>query len=211
MLARIQREAQETLERARRERERMLSRPEIDRAASSEAERVIDTAKAQAREIRLEAEHFVDGKLASLEVGLQKMIALVQSASGSFTDFADPRWILGQDFLQLLQDEKPAGRFPEQMTGLFNPAEWGVHVRGSCIFLKRAAAQPGKQYPDYGCNFEVFTNPDFLELETLGPVVDLQRVFGNPANPKLLMDDGLHPNIEGQRAIVKALVERLTE
>ena len=92
----------------------------------------------------------------------------------SFTDFADPRWILGQDFLQLLQDEKPAGRFPEQMTGLFNPAEWGVHVRGSCIFLKRAAAQPGKQYPDYGCNFEVFTNPDFLELETLGPVVDLQ-------------------------------------
>ena len=92
----------------------------------------------------------------------------------SFTDFADPRWVLGQDFLQLIHDKKPAGRFPEQMTGLFNPAEWGVHVRGSCIFLKRAAAQPGKQYPDYGCNFEVFTNPDFLELETLGPVVDLQ-------------------------------------
>ena len=92
----------------------------------------------------------------------------------SFTDFADPRWVLGQDFLQLIHDKKPAGRFPEQMTGLFNPSEWGVYVRGSCIFLKRAAAQPGKQYPDYGCNFEVFTNPDFLELETLGPVVDLQ-------------------------------------
>jgi hypothetical protein len=92
----------------------------------------------------------------------------------SFTDFADSRWIIGQDFLQLLQDEKPAGRFPEQMTGLFNPAEWAVYVRGNCVFLKRAAVQPGKQYPDYGCNFEVFTNPDFLELETLGPVVDLQ-------------------------------------
>ena len=92
----------------------------------------------------------------------------------SFTDFTDPRWILGQDFLQLIHDEKPAGRFPEQMIGLFNPAEWGVYVRGSCVFLKRAAAQPGKQYPDFGCNFEVFTNPDFLELETLGPLVDLQ-------------------------------------
>jgi hypothetical protein len=91
----------------------------------------------------------------------------------SFTDFTDRRWILGQDFLQLLQDEKPAGRFPEQMSGLFNPAEWGVYVCGSFVFLKRATVQTGKQYPDYGCNFEVFTNPDFLELETLGPVVDL--------------------------------------
>ncbi|HEY8200616.1 MAG TPA: hypothetical protein VII47_04615, partial [Actinomycetota bacterium] len=90
VLARIQREAQETLERARRERDRMLCRAEIDRAASAEAERVIDTAKAQAREIRLEAEHFVDGKLASLEVGLQKMLALVQSASTSFTDVSGP-------------------------------------------------------------------------------------------------------------------------
>jgi lysophospholipase L1-like esterase len=41
------------------------------------------------------------------------------------------------------------------------------------------------------------------------PLVDLQRVFGNPANPKLLMDDGLHPSIEGQKAIVRALVEIL--
>jgi hypothetical protein len=90
VLARIQREAQETLERARHERDRMLSRPEIDRAASVEAERVIETAKSQARDIRFEAEHFVDGKLASLEVGLQKMLALVQSASSSFTDVSGP-------------------------------------------------------------------------------------------------------------------------
>jgi hypothetical protein len=86
VLARIQREAQETLERARQERERMLSRPEIENAASLEADRVIEMAKAQARDIRLDAEHFVDGKLASLEVALQKMVALVQSASASFVD-----------------------------------------------------------------------------------------------------------------------------
>jgi hypothetical protein len=28
-------------------------------------------------------------------------------------------------------------------------------------------------YPDFGCNFEVFTNPEFLELESLGPRVQL--------------------------------------
>ncbi|NQU09456.1 SGNH/GDSL hydrolase family protein [bacterium] len=41
------------------------------------------------------------------------------------------------------------------------------------------------------------------------PVVDLQRVFGRPANPRLLMADGLHPNLAGQQAIVRALVAKL--
>jgi len=92
----------------------------------------------------------------------------------SFTDFTDSRWILGKDYLQLIHQAKPSGRFPEQMSGLFNPAEWGAYVRGACVFLKRATVQAGRQYPDFGCNFELFTNADFLELETLGPVVDLE-------------------------------------
>ena len=27
-----------------------------------------------------------------------------------------------------------------------------------------------KTYPDFGCSFETFTNADFLEMETLGPM-----------------------------------------
>jgi hypothetical protein len=38
---------------------------------------------------------------------------------------------------------------------------------------KRAAVISGAKYFDFGCNFEVFTNPDYLELETLGPLVEL--------------------------------------
>jgi hypothetical protein len=91
----------------------------------------------------------------------------------SFTDFTDPRWILGQEFLQLLHSPNPAGRFLEQMSGLFNPAGWGAYFRDGYLFLKRTAVLVDAAYPDFGCNFEIFTNPDFLELETLGPVVDL--------------------------------------
>lgn len=91
----------------------------------------------------------------------------------SFTDFSDPRWHLGREFLQLKQQENPSGRFREQMSGLFNIAEWGAYYRSGDLFLKRATLIPGATYPDYGCNFEVFTNPEFLELETLGPVVAL--------------------------------------
>ncbi len=91
----------------------------------------------------------------------------------SFTDFSDSRWKMGREFLQLEQQQKPAGRFPEQMSGLFNPAEWGAYYRSGSLFLKRAKLIPGANYPDFGCNFEIFTNPEFLELETLGPIVDL--------------------------------------
>jgi len=91
----------------------------------------------------------------------------------SFTDFADSRWRLGTEFIQLLQQSNPSGRFQEQMTGIFNPAGWGAYFREGTVFLKRARVAPGAEYPDSGCNFEIFTNSEFLELESLGPKVQL--------------------------------------
>jgi hypothetical protein len=91
----------------------------------------------------------------------------------SFTDFADARWRLGTEFIQLRQQSNPAGRFQEQMTGIFNPAGWGAYFLNGTVFVKRAPVTPGARYPDFGCNFEVFTNPEFLELESLGPKVQL--------------------------------------
>ena len=41
------------------------------------------------------------------------------------------------------------------------------------------------------------------------PVVDLQPVFGNPADPSLLLSDGLHPSLAGQRAIATVLIRCL--
>lgn len=92
----------------------------------------------------------------------------------SFTDFADPRWALGTEYIQLEQQANPAGRFPEQMTGIYNPAGWGAYFVDGMLFVKHAPASPDAAYPDFGCNFEVFTNPEFLELETLGPKVRLE-------------------------------------
>ena len=91
----------------------------------------------------------------------------------SFTDLADPRWRFGTEFVQLLQSANRAGRFEEQMTGIFNPFGWGAYFVGSTLFVKRAPVIKGATYPDFGCNFEVFTNREFLELETLGPKVVL--------------------------------------
>jgi lysophospholipase L1-like esterase len=43
------------------------------------------------------------------------------------------------------------------------------------------------------------------------PVVDLQDAFGTPPPPELLLPDGLHPSLAGQKTIVRALVETLSK
>jgi len=91
----------------------------------------------------------------------------------SFTDLADSRWILGTEYVQLQQQRNFTGRFPEQMTGVYNPAGWGAYFWNGTLFIKSAPVTAGASYPDFGCNFEIFTNPDFLELESLGPKVQL--------------------------------------
>ena len=42
-----------------------------------------------------------------------------------------------------------------------------------------------------------------------GKIIDVQSVFGNPPSSELLLDDGLHPSLQGQKTIVTALVETL--
>jgi acyl-CoA thioesterase-1 len=42
------------------------------------------------------------------------------------------------------------------------------------------------------------------------PVVDLQRVFGDPVDRDLLLPDGLHPSLAGQVAIVTALIRQFS-
>ena len=92
----------------------------------------------------------------------------------SYTDFSDPRWTLGASYIQLQQMANPQGRFREQMGGIYNSSGWGAYFRRGLLFVKRAAVIAGAQYPDFGCNSEVFTNSDFIELETLGPLVELR-------------------------------------
>jgi hypothetical protein len=62
---------------ALRERDRMVARTEIVAAASREADKIIEDAKNRARQIRIEAEDYVDAKLASFEVVLHKTLGAV--------------------------------------------------------------------------------------------------------------------------------------
>jgi len=92
----------------------------------------------------------------------------------SYTDLADPRWKLGTKYIQLQQESNPVGRFKSQMGGIYNPSGWGAYFRQGHLFVKRADVRKGSTYPDFGCNFELWTDSCSLELETLGPLQNLE-------------------------------------
>ena len=90
-----------------------------------------------------------------------------------YTDLADPRWRIGTKYLQLHQASNSASKFNEQMIGIFSPFGWGAYFRRGHLFVKKAHVEKGAKYPDFGCNFEIYTDEHSLELETLGPLQNL--------------------------------------
>jgi hypothetical protein len=89
----------------------------------------------------------------------------------AFTDLSDPRWKFTKKYMVLRQD--PADPVPQKL-GTWNAKTWGAYLLNGEMFVKKYTALAGpREYPDYGCSYETFTNVDILELETLGPLTQL--------------------------------------
>ena len=89
----------------------------------------------------------------------------------SFTDLTDPRWSVGRRLIRMTPDP---GRECPQKIGIANRQGWCAFVRGSDVFVKRFHHDPSADYPDYGCNNELYVAGHFMEIETLGPLQLLQ-------------------------------------
>lgn len=57
--------------------------------------------------------------------------------------------------------------------GYFNSHGWLGYAYDDTLFIKRFGVRRNEDYPDFGCNSEVYTNHRFTEIESLGPLVDL--------------------------------------
>lgn len=77
-LAKARREAEDIVDAGRQQAERMVERTEVVREARRRSQHVIDDAEAQARALKHEAEDYVDQKLASFEVVLDRTMQAVQ-------------------------------------------------------------------------------------------------------------------------------------
>ncbi|MDP9068894.1 MAG: hypothetical protein M3N53_11200 [Actinomycetota bacterium] len=77
LMARARKEAERIVTEAAEQRDRLLSRTQIVHAAQRESERLLDEAKERCARMRLEAEDYIDQKLAAFEILLNKTLTVV--------------------------------------------------------------------------------------------------------------------------------------
>jgi hypothetical protein len=116
----------------------------------------------------------------------------------------DPRWVWARTFVGLRQDPKAGpNKFGMPVAG-----GWAAYVWNGLAFVKRFALEEGREYPDRGCNCEVFTNQRMLELESLGPLQTL-----GPGERLTHREEWELATVEGPAAAdaagLAAIVERL--
>lgn len=89
----------------------------------------------------------------------------------NFTDMSDPRWTFGKKYIQLKTDENLKA---PQKIGVANKQGWGAYLVNNNLFVTRFPYTEGANYADYGCNFETYTEGNFMEVESLGTMTKLQ-------------------------------------
>ncbi|MFD2670380.1 hypothetical protein [Marinicrinis sediminis] len=83
-----------------------------------------------------------------------------------YTNLGDARVTWGEAYLAVRQDLQGD---PFKI-GLNHTEGWAAYVWKDQVFIKEIPFEEGETYPDDNVNFELYTNRDFLELESLSPL-----------------------------------------
>ncbi len=90
----------------------------------------------------------------------------------SYARSDDPRLRLSDHAIELHASTDPAlGRFKVATT---LRRGWAAHWADGVMLVKRAYHDESRDYADLGASGQLYTQHDFTELETLGPLTDLQ-------------------------------------
>ena len=133
-VAKTRREADELLEAARVRAERMVQRTEVVRAAEQRARQVMETAEADARRLRHETEDFLDQRLGSFEILLDKLQKTVGAGRQRLSIG------VGADAV-----ERRRGGRPDE--GVLRPGPVTVAANVAADQRRRAAARAGHAPP----------------------------------------------------------------
>jgi len=96
------------------------------------------------------------------------LLPIRSMAIWAYTDMNDSRWIWGNKYIQAKQNPLQAS---EQKIGVNNKQGWSAYCLHGDILIKQFDVCPGLAYPDLGSNNEIYINGNFLEIESLGPLV----------------------------------------
>jgi hypothetical protein len=88
----------------------------------------------------------------------------------SYTTMNDPRWVWGNKYIQARQDSSLSS---EQKIGVMNKQGWTAYCLEEDVLIKVFEFNQAAEYPDFGSNNETYINGKFLEMETLGQLVNI--------------------------------------
>ena len=83
----------------------------------------------------------------------------------------DRRFTLGEKYMVLKHDMTDERWFK---IGYRNTEGWGDYIVNGYMFVIKSLPIPNEEYPDYGSTFETYTDNNFLEMETLGPLKTIE-------------------------------------
>ncbi len=87
-----------------------------------------------------------------------------------YTNLEDSRLNIYRDYMSLRQDGRIKDWFK---AGTGNTEGWAAYLLGKTVFLKKYGHIGGADYSDMGSSFEIYTDSDIMELESLSPLVKL--------------------------------------
>jgi hypothetical protein len=86
-----------------------------------------------------------------------------------YADPTNPNVTWGQNYVLLRAQMASAFKI-----GFPNPRGWLAYWQKDTLFVKRANYEPQSAYFDFGSSSECYCNDQFIELETLGPIVTIE-------------------------------------
>jgi len=104
-LAKSQREADDIVDAARTRAERMVQRTEIVREAERVAQSIVDAAQQRSSQMRHEAEDYIDQKLASFEIVLERTLQVVGRGRERLGLTVTPQPVEDEDELPMPYDQ----------------------------------------------------------------------------------------------------------
>lgn len=82
----------------------------------------------------------------------------------SYVNMDDERIHYGKDFITI----KTHPTLSRLKIGFNNACKWSCYVNQGTAIIKEFDYTEGGQYPDFGCNYETYTDPYIMEMECVG-------------------------------------------
>ena len=102
----------------------------------------------------------------------EKLLPARSLALWNFTDMSDSRFTFGTHYIRLRTDSRIKDK--PQKLGVANRQGWAGYLRDKTLFIKTFPYDECATYPDFGCNLETYTDANFMEVESLGPLTKLE-------------------------------------